>query len=362
MPSEILSNLIPQLCEDKPTLSLLAQVSESSRTLAEPLLWRAIRLSPFSSTQKTIYPATDYMPFRTSTSTPLEEEYQVMGSIGISDVVDKWIKPFIHHVKILEVEHHPMDWCRSWSATNPSPILPNLQTLHLLYNNDGLTSAIHPAFPNRECRLLNSLEPRTVVLDMPLVDGRNPISLSRSISRSTRELIFVFGPSMRLVDGDICMIDEGMMGDLNLNLQRITIVFVLSLLPKPQEGEEEEEVDEEAVEEAKRGLSNSTYLISIFMAFERIPFTIVNAGYNEKMRFENEKISMDVLDREAPGVFAERLYSMASAYGWTEEEIQERQDGLSFLTLEEWAERRDMWDGKIGGEKLQRWREAMNGI
>ncbi|WVW78447.1 hypothetical protein I302_100401 [Kwoniella bestiolae CBS 10118] len=286
------------------------------------------------------------MPYPTISRLLLDHPYHLKGSIGISDQDDGWMNLYVQYVNTLKVEYHDPTWCHSWTVGSP-PYFPNLHTLRMTYNDDGLAASIHPGYPSRACRLLGGISPTSVVLDMPSLDGMSPIALPGSISRSVNDLTFIFGQRGCLTRHDKCRFDEDMLA--SLTLQRITMVF-----PPTIKSDEEEEDQEES----RRG-SISSYVISILMAFEPSPITIVNAGYDEKMGKGSSHLSMKILDRKGPEMFKRRLEAMCKAHGWCEERIRKRQDTLRFLTMDEWAERSEMWDSKVERERVMRWKEVM---
>ncbi|WWC59453.1 uncharacterized protein I303_102009 [Kwoniella dejecticola CBS 10117] len=153
LPNEIIRTILSHLADDRKqkTLASCCQVSKQVYAIASPILWKHLRLTPWKTDE--------------DGSLVLNEAKKDCGSTKTRQKNGRALR---NDVEIFSLYHHDADWCKSESKSTLQ--LPNVQTLHLYYDDDIL---LHQDCKySNNCRLLRSVKPRTVVLHNGHLGGR----------------------------------------------------------------------------------------------------------------------------------------------------------------------------------------------
>ncbi|WWD00576.1 hypothetical protein V866_007511 [Kwoniella sp. B9012] len=148
--NEIILRILQNISE-RSTLASCCQVSRMVYDIASPLLWRNLRLTPWSDRRD---------PGGERELSDYREDH------GKLNNRTRRVSKMKNGVKKFTLEYHSVDWC---GIDRPTRLhLPNLQTLELVLKDRhafhfGKTSRTSSLNSN-DCRLLKSIKPKTIII------------------------------------------------------------------------------------------------------------------------------------------------------------------------------------------------------
>ncbi|WVW78451.1 hypothetical protein I302_100405 [Kwoniella bestiolae CBS 10118] len=348
-PPEISTHILYHLNADKRTLLNLSLTCKYLHDLATPLLWRYIRLTPWSNRYEKKY----YSIFRSTKKKEVldrqvEEKYQLDGSIGKDN--HEW--GVYDHVRVLDVEYHKIHWCHSHHPDDPnthiyqSPKFKNLETLHLRYSHTDWPASFHPGHFTIPCRLLLALRPRVLYIHVKNSDSIQRFHLPDNILHNIQELVLVVGPRLYAMPEGKCEFEQPVLKAFQ-KIRKMTIIIDPSEPTPNMVG---------LMEMNDPSLFNASFLASIILNVNgECEVDIVNAGYIEKIRDRRVGLSMEELHRESVDVIKKSL-TISREWSWAE--IERRKGNLKFWRMEEWVDRCE-WVGSANAQEVMEWRDVI---
>ncbi|WVW78460.1 hypothetical protein I302_100414 [Kwoniella bestiolae CBS 10118] len=386
LPNEIILRILQNL-SDRPTLSACCQVSHSLYDMASPMLWRNLRLTPWSGQGNS------------HETRELSEYREHHGKLNNRT---KIISRMRKEVKMFSLEDHPAAWCQVHKPTRLD--LVNLETLRLyMGDNNEIHTDTTPSpgkdfFIRRECRLLKNLRPRTIIIRNYDPSGFN-IQTSAIPPKPWEEVETV----VLVCPIDQCFFLEARHMNWSRteylkNLRKVYWVFD----PTPVLPSSKRQIDEynfynylaEIIGQSYRPLLDLTLLEASEKPQRDVEVQYINPGclfsaldffqkkdfmerckernslqreeirlFNSSAKIDNSAFARirDAFQDEFQAIIEGHLERMMVRDGENEEEQNKRKGSLRFKSLEEWIEEDEQeWSEWFERDEWLEWKEYMN--
>ncbi|WWC67937.1 uncharacterized protein I206_101856 [Kwoniella pini CBS 10737] len=369
-PNEIILRII-QNVKDQKTLSSCCQVSKTFYNLSSPLLWRNLKLSPWT----------------------YQQGYGSFPSIARQDIGkmsnrQRKITKMRNEVITFTLEDHPTHWCKNDMETRLD--LPNLEVLKLtlssirsLHTDDDPPCTALPA-QSHGCRLINNLKPKTLIVLNPtqevIMNIHTTPSINDNVWSHVETFIWVIAADKTLTSSKhqigVWDLPGNPAYDQMPKLKRILCIFrpTIRLL-----GHRYKLYSYSTwLREARLSWDPSSCfnLTQALQAPPHVDVVYINSGatitslhpsirasFRRGFIWGGHPIKLSnvatAFERQLRGIINSHLDHWMFEQFLNDEDGKKRRENISFLSLNEWLTQEKDWPKWIDGDEINEWKNLM---